>query len=652
MITHLFRLQLAGILLLTAIMFFPSMGRAALVECAASGPTFAQAKMNFEKKCSVSYNTKAGHDCDPTKSGGWNCSGKIEQKVSVATSSDKGEICAVSRPSYKASIDFFESHCGFSSAKAVDFRCKLDSGKWLCLGYPPATFVENNDGASNQNGGVVQTSICSAAASSLSVARNNFEKKCKVAYDKSKGHDCDRKGSTWTCVGEVAVSVNVQPSTPVTTDGADTKICFIRRTTQELAKADFKKQCGIDFAQAYNAECQRITGGEHEGKWLCNGGVPVGVTEVTETTNNGGSNDDAGALCSVSTLSKAKITVNAGQSIQSAINKAAPGTIIEVKAGTYNETVLISAKSNSRLNNTSASAPIIIKSVDGRGKAIIRQPNGDKNPPFFVNSVSHVIIEGFRIIENQGGSDISPIKIINGNDTSKVADVHGYVQILNNDIEGSNQDLIKVGRAHNLKIIGNTFKGNVSDAGIDLVTVWNSEIAYNDMAVKANNGITMKAGSQNITIHHNKFDGGNLKPVIKIGGEGHSRTNRTTPSANFLGFEAKNITVRNNVVLSDGDDVLWFQGGQNSIIEDNYFKKASSTGRLYSAKRAPSGPWANESGSAPLNHPSINNVIRNNIMDGDFNNGHVDGAPHPQMSGNKSGTLSNVNFKYGVSSCR
>jgi len=232
---------------------------------------------------------------------------------------------------------------------------------------------------------------------------------------------------------------------------------------------------------------------------------------------------------------------------------------------------------------------------------------------------------------------------------ARASEVEGHVTISNNRISGSGSDCIKAGNAHNLTIVGNVFTGRYTDACLDFVTVWQSKVQFNDFLIDANNGITMKGGSHAIAVTGNLFQGKNLDPSVKIGGEGHSRAKRDAPGPEFVGFEARGITVRGNVIRSEGRSAFWFQGAQDSVVDGNF---VTGFGRsdLFAAKASPSSPWRNELGSGPPYH-NKNNTIRNNVLD--HLRGDSAGGPDPGVlaADNRQGSSGDAGFPYGRDGC-
>jgi hypothetical protein len=152
----------------------------------------------------------------------------------------------------------------------------------------------------------------------------------------------------------------------------------------------------------------------------------------------------------LSTAQAATIVVNPGQSIQTAVNSAIAGDIVQVKAGTYKEKVLLSAK------NGNASNFITVK---GDAGAII---SGSGLTPvareglITIKNSSYIRIEGFDIGTFSFNGAQTPVGIL-------VTGSGSNIQIVNNkihDIKNTStcKDPCSVG-AHGLAIFGTTSTG-------------------------------------------------------------------------------------------------------------------------------------------------------------------------------------------------
>ena len=118
-------------------------------------------------------------------------------------------------------------------------------------------------------------------------------------------------------------------------------------------------------------------------------------------------------LAFAGTSGAATLVVGPGETyatIQSAVNAAAEGDVIEVREGTYNEDVFVNATNN-----------LTLTSVDGPGLAVVQGVNAETGV-FTINSDLGVTIDGFAIlpgagngygIYHYGGSPVNPVAITN-----------------------------------------------------------------------------------------------------------------------------------------------------------------------------------------------------------------------------------------------
>lgn len=328
------------------------------------------------------------------------------------------------------------------------------------------------------------------------------------------------------------------------------------------------------------------------------------------------------------------------RTIQKAINTAEPGTSIYVKAGTYNENVRVSGKTNPELKYTTPENSIALISVDGIGAAKIRGRDEARKSTIELLSVHDFVVNGFEIIGNTGGGhDQGPIKITGG---STIYNDSGNVHIINNLITGTGTDAIKAINTEELVVAGNRFRGVFAEQITDFIAVMDSVIQNNHVSGSSDSGITFKGGSTGalVTGNHIAFKSTDGKgPGVKIGGEGLSRTLAETP-LELRGFEAKNITVTRNVIEGSGAYGIMLQGAHGAVISENYIYNAG----VYAFR-------ASLAKSAYGTSDNSNNRIANNILDPglklfDIGQGAKTGST---VTGTQTGTLADVDFAYGMS---
>ncbi|HSK40665.1 MAG TPA: right-handed parallel beta-helix repeat-containing protein [Arenibaculum sp.] len=281
------------------------------------------------------------------------------------------------------------------------------------------------------------------------------------------------------------------------------------------------------------------------------------------------------------------------KTIQAAVDKAAPGTAIMVKAGTYKGSVDLGG-----LHGT-PDKPIKLISADGQGAAKIVGSTGKAAIQAY--KISNVGIHDFEVVSNTTSGDIGGMKIWGPWDSPA-----RNIVISGNIVTGKGTDGIKLfNGAKDVLVIGNTIKGNWRQEAIDNVSVEDTVFAYNTIKGTAkNSGITMTAGSRNIELFGNDID---LTAAVGIyvGGHGNSRLNRSFPDY-WEGFEAKNIHVHDNVI---GKNItgrsLAFVGANNSTVEKNSF--ADNVGSV-----------AHKVSSHFTYHSFNNKLIDNSVANGGF----------------------------------
>jgi parallel beta-helix repeat protein len=131
----------------------------------------------------------------------------------------------------------------------------------------------------------------------------------------------------------------------------------------------------------------------------------------------------ASASLNMQAKSKPSVTVQAGQSIQAAVDAAAPGTLIKIKQGTYVEAVVVDKKDITIQGE--GEDKVIIVNPGGVNNGITVRTNGDgfvlehvtiKN--FLRNGVFLVSVEGFTISHvtaiNCGAYGLFPVRCTGG----------------------------------------------------------------------------------------------------------------------------------------------------------------------------------------------------------------------------------------------
>jgi len=235
------------------------------------------------------------------------------------------------------------------------------------------------------------------------------------------------------------------------------------------------------------------------------------------------------------------------QSINWALNKAEPGTIVMLKPGVYDQDVNFTKIVSKEAVSGTDKSPILLMSAEGPESVTIG--SGSTNfPPISADGSSNIGIIGLTVAANgmPVGKDISGIKIgghFNG-DTPETQ----HILVANNVVTGSGYDGIKFYAASDVYAVGNTVKGLFSMEAFDNVSVRDAVFAYNKVeGFTGYTGITVKFGSENIEIYGNEFlqygDRG-----IQVGGYGrYDGFEGKTPN-DYFGFEAKNVHVHDNYI--------------------------------------------------------------------------------------------------------
>jgi hypothetical protein len=237
------------------------------------------------------------------------------------------------------------------------------------------------------------------------------------------------------------------------------------------------------------------------------------------------------------------------KTIQYAVDKAAPGTAIMVKAGTYAENIKVS-------KSGTTDKPIWLVSADGEGSATIKAANTSL-PVVYGYGVDNLVVKGFKLAGGTEGIKFTQ----SGNHLTNMVT---HLVVEENQIYGQKIDGIKTAQTVGAAITGNTVHNISSQEGIDNVYMRNGIIANNEVYdVRGLSGIVVKAGSQNVKIINNNVyktpDG------ILIGG--HS----DKPGYIFpkeLNYQAKGITVQDNKV-SATKNAVYSMGGIDGVIKEN-----------------------------------------------------------------------------------
>jgi hypothetical protein len=248
------------------------------------------------------------------------------------------------------------------------------------------------------------------------------------------------------------------------------------------------------------------------------------------------------------------IEVGPGQSIQSAINRAGPGSTIRVAPGTY-------APFDVTKNN------IRIESVTKGGAHIVA--TGHNQPAIGSYGQSNVAIDGFRLT-SRGGDGVkiggSPGRMVSG------------IQFTNNTTEYARLDGIKFFQADRVDVSGNRIvmaggggragsAGNRNgDGGVDWVQVTNSVMQGNEVRTNGWACAMVKNGSSGNTIKGNRFSGCEVNGI-----DMSAPSSGKAAAANKSGLTAFNNLIEGNLIASGSGCAISMnaKGTRNNRISGN-----------------------------------------------------------------------------------
>lgn len=258
------------------------------------------------------------------------------------------------------------------------------------------------------------------------------------------------------------------------------------------------------------------------------------------------------------------VTVAPGQSIQSAINDATPGTMIKVLPGRYAGCLDLGG-----IHGTD-NRPILLVSETPAAAVLV----GDSTCAVIDAGIadggaSYVGVYGFTIVSNTLSGDIGGIKI-----AGPWIDPAHNIAIVGNIITGRGQDAVKFfNGARDFIVAGNIITGSWRQEAIDNVSVERAVYAFNSTggAHARYTSITLKGASRDIEIYGNYFDVKPSDPTfrptqVSIGGFGDYRRLKQPPHW-VQPFQAKGVNVHDNVI--GGPNSIVFAAGVNSVVRNN-----------------------------------------------------------------------------------
>ena len=252
--------------------------------------------------------------------------------------------------------------------------------------------------------------------------------------------------------------------------------------------------------------------------------------------------------------SKVSVTVQVGQSIQAAVDAAAPGTVIKIQPGLYLEAVVVDKKDITLLGMENGNNKVIIQNPGGVNNGITVRDNGDgfvlkqvTVKDFLRNGVFMIRVDGFVLSHvtaiDCGEYGLYPIRCTNG--------VMEHCKA-----SGHKDSGIYIGQSTQIQMSQNHAFENVIGIEIENCTgiTVDKNHSYNNaagMLVVLLPGLSVTETS-NITLTKNQVNNNN-------------HVNFADPAG---GFEA---------VVPSGSGIL-IVGAKNSLIKDNHVSGNNFTG--------------------------------------------------------------------------
>ncbi len=278
-------------------------------------------------------------------------------------------------------------------------------------------------------------------------------------------------------------------------------------------------------------------------------------------------------------------------SIQAAVNMATPGTTIMVEAGTYVENVKFNVSGLPY-------APICLVSADGPGAAKILPGAASASATIEAFGEENIVISGFDV----SGGNVHDNGIQFGMSGMNINDLTKNIVIKDNIVHDTKKDSIKVSQGDHIYVVDNTVS-HAGDQGVDFVAVTNGVIARNDISyITGPAAVFAKGGSTNILIAENRVTHASVDG-IEVGG--YSGAGFTYFRPGYTGWQAKNVTVIDNIVQDVGKRPLDILGAQDCLITHNFFQ--SNPNYYYVVTIGP------DNHTPPLNSSNI--TLSDNVFD-------------------------------------
>lgn len=227
-------------------------------------------------------------------------------------------------------------------------------------------------------------------------------------------------------------------------------------------------------------------------------------------------------------------------------------TRIELRAGDYRN-----GRSPTYWEGRSGNArsPILIRSFDGRGRALL--------PAVNIFGVTHLEFRGTRFID---GGDVVHCERCRHFTLRRVIATGRDAQ-----------ETVKVNQSSDVRILGSRIQG-AGDNAVDLVAVNRARIRRNVIRQAGDWCAYAKGGSTDVVVT------GNLFTQCGTGGFSAGQgTGFQFMEAPWLHYEANGVVVRNNTVTESEGAAFGVQGGLNVLISNNVARRVGARSHLLEA---------------------------------------------------------------------
>jgi len=315
--------------------------------------------------------------------------------------------------------------------------------------------------------------------------------------------------------------------------------------------------------------------------------VPVPVTDPRDNRQDQRNGSDRDQYTRrESDQGKTVIQVRPGESIQSALDKAPPGAIVRVMAGTYKERIKISRDNITLQAEQGAILDYGSTSISGAAIQISDRQN--------------VKIEGFEIRNIRGSNTPTAIRV---DGASK------NISIINNDIHHVENN----SNAHAIGVFG------TKSSAIQNIVIAGNRV--HDLKLGQSEAVVLNGNVDGFKILNNKIYNSDNIAIDIIGGEGVGRAGIDKARNGLIaGNEITNIDSRRNPTYKSACAAgIYVDGGSDVVIEDNIVKNANYGIELASERRG----WKTERIQVRRNRLESNNLAGISLGGGSNSNGGV-----------------------------